>query len=813
MRERTGFVTMDIQETERRGREWSFTMRDGYVPTALRITKEGNVIATTFEDSEYVLIDRMEGYASKQEVSYDYYGTVVSALLMPGKDAVYVYYKNDQDILPVTVNILAILSRHFLGDFSGYYNDWCATDNVFFGIGKAGGKEFRHTAESLKSLEKPKISGDHHIHYTAHEVWTALDRVEKEKARQAFRLPEDATTSFMGGVMLWLASLDDRLYNEVVSSNLLDVDSTIEFAKEAKKVSIRAKSFQNIVEDDLRTIFEADVLVNRDVGSVDWEAEKKNRVTPNLTDFTYNQIYRDALQLFTKTDGMKEKPRSLSWDKFWAARWQWSAAGSIHSQYPKDLMHLPKDRELKNKFIALTLAENTDINKYLSRQPELQAWSSVKYEWGKMRAIYGTDLTSYILAHFAFYNCEDTLPSDFPVGTKARPSFVSARVSSVLKNSIPLCIDFEDFNSQHSNEAMTAVIDAYIEAHKMHLTKEQILAAEWTKDSIMNTRVNDNMGTKTTYNSKGTLMSGWRLTTYMNSVLNYIYTKRIVKGNVSKMQSVHNGDDVLIGARNIRLITTALKNAKRHNVRLQRTKCAFGGLAEFLRVDHMRGDHGQYLTRNIATTMHSRIESKIAVSAVDIVQAMEDRLKEFIQRGGKIALAGRLREIYYERMAPVYSLVPEDLYVIRTSHRVVGGISEERTSDISNIITIESTKVETELPDHLPGVIDYAAALRTTLQLEVPLEKVIKRVKNATLNAVQMVRKTIKIVKNTNELRYMTLRALHKSYSDVASTPLFGKGMLTGFIFDVMSTSKQLGAMARIISGSHDPIEFLRVIA
>lgn len=62
------------------------------------------------------------------------------------------------------------------------------------------------------------------------------------------------------------------------------------------------------------------------------------------------------------------------------------------------------------------------------------AYASIKYEWAKLRAIYGTDLTSYILTHFAFYNCEDCLPPMFPVGQKANPKFLKQRVRATLYN-------------------------------------------------------------------------------------------------------------------------------------------------------------------------------------------------------------------------------------------------------------------------------------------------------------------------------------------------------------------------------------------
>jgi len=140
----------------------------------MRITELGTKLATEFKDAEYLLIDRLDYRLDEQEIIYDYYGVGVHAVLIPGVRCTYVYYKTDQMLAPTTRNILAILSRHFLGNFSGYYNDWCNDDNVYAVLGKSD-VVMRHKISSLKELPMPKISGEHHLHYTALEVYSSLD--------------------------------------------------------------------------------------------------------------------------------------------------------------------------------------------------------------------------------------------------------------------------------------------------------------------------------------------------------------------------------------------------------------------------------------------------------------------------------------------------------------------------------------------------------------------------------------------------------------------------------------------------------------
>jgi len=699
------------------------------VPAALKRSTADVYSAVPVEYADMVLIDCIDAPIVLKNIMYSYYGTVVKAHLIRSGGKTYVYYLVNQFLSPNSKDILAVLSRHFMNDYRFYYNEPCSLDNIQLAMPHVAGKATsHHTVASIVSLPAPKISGQHHLHFLAHEVWQSLDPEQQKKAASAFFLPRDITTTMMAGVLLWLASLSDLLYEVVVQTPLLRVPDVATFIKVGKALSVQAKSLQNLVREDLRPLFEADVLVNRAYGQVDWLQEKLNRTEPRLARIDENVIYREACKLFSQRDPVKEKPRHFKWSDFWEARWQWSAAGSFHSQYPDDLKYLSKEQELRNKFIALITMPDISIDTLLQRTPQVHAWSSVKYEWGKMRAIYGTDITSYILTHFAFFNCEDTLPRHFPIGKLARPSFVSARVRAVLDNATPLCVDYEDFNSQHSTVAMQAVMQAYLDANFQSFSPDQRSAALWAIQSLGDTIVHDNAGTRTTYSSKGTLMSGHRLTTFLNSVLNYIYTTQLLDPETTLFRSVHNGDDVLIGTNNFATATMLVRNSHNLGIRLQRSKSNFGGIAEFLRVDHIRGTHGQYLTRNIATLAHSRIESKVAVGLPDVLEAMEERFTEFVTRGGPLHTVAALRSLYYPRMAQVYRSDVSVAYAIKNSHRVVGGIDPSPTASILQTVITQTVAMTTELSPSLPGVLSYAKKLKSVLDLDVSVALVRDRV-------------------------------------------------------------------------------------
>ena len=773
-----------------------------------------NVKASDFENATHLLVDVVDVELDRMEMNYNLYGTMITAFIIPFKGKTGVYYKTEQLLAPRTRNLLGLLSRHYVGDEKYYYNDICSIENLTAGCDEEEpckkGSKWRHSLEDIKNLDRPKISGEHHIHFRAEEAYQCVKN--KAQAREALRLPEDTNTAMMAGFMLWLGNLSKDKFEVVLRTKMLEKDTALEVAKTAKELSVRAKSYQNIVIDDLRDLFEADVLLNRSYGSVDWEAEKQNRTRPKLADLQYDEVFAEAYTMFKKRTRGQRKPTKHTWKKFWRNRWQWVANGSVHSQYKEDEMYISSEREQKNKFIAFNAMGNLPVSHFLQRKAEIQAWASVKYEWAKQRAIYGTDITSYVLAHFAFYNCEDTLPVQFPVGNKARPAFVRRRTAAVLDKATAFCIDFEDFNSQHSVESMQAVIAAYIAAYKDVLEPEQIKAAEWTYHSVSNMIVNNPNGDSESYEAKATLLSGWRLTTFINSVLNYLYTRKLVKGEKYGCRSIHNGDDVLVGCRNFALTQKTTRLAQKHRIRLQQSKCAFGGIAEFLRVDHVRGDTGQYLTRNISTLVHSRIESKIAIHPTDIVEAMEMRFGEFITRGGSMGDVENLRNLYYNRVSPLYKMSSGDFFIIKYTHRVCGGISERKDASTKHIIISKDKKSETEITMPLPGVGDYASELIEVLQIDVKLEEMTKRVENATLSAIQLVRGRQYVEKNLETQRYGRLAGIYGAYKGDIAVKNLARAKTVGFGIDVLELRYSGTALCTMVREAKDPIQYLSVV-
>lgn len=540
----------------------------------------------------------------------------------------------------------------------------------------------------VDKLPITKITQQHHVHVNKQEIAVCYERfLASAGAEQLTAVNEfihclnkkkeilglDNRASFNTHVMYVLCAPVFAVYH------LLDIMRKSENIKTyfglLKAESGAAKQSQTVFRDDLAVIYELQVLYNRVYDTVDWQTEIEHRTKSKTVPIPKECVYEYAKQIFR--NGLKEgrEPLKHNWNSYWKTRFSSMPNGSIVSQYDKDLMtkrRIPREAKVKSVWFAMQTDGRHES--WLNRTPGIYATTSTKYEWGKVRALYGCDVTSFLHADYAMSNCEDTLPSCFPVGKFATASFVEASVHK-FKNSVPVCFDYDDFNSQHSIASMQAVMRAWIDTYSTYLTEEQRASAEWTHDSIENMTVNFNeIDTLTEIN--GTLMSGWRLTSYMNTVLNRVY---LMYSGLDKLliYSLHNGDDMFGGAANLENAVQLIKNAKDNGIRAQVSKTNLGTIGEFLRVDTRASNPqmSQYLARAISTLVHGRTESEAPTDLASFITATKTRIDEVKSRGGNLGLLDVLFDKQLDFAAGFFKVERDVVDMIINLHPVQGGIN------------------------------------------------------------------------------------------------------------------------------------------
>lgn len=571
-------------------------------------------------------------------------------------------------------------------------------------------RQFVYRYSNIK--EKQKITQHHHQHVRMVDIFkkekTILTGFEAEYALALDRLNTVESTH----ATFWVYWKSLTASQHAVIIGMLRHYGRFDVTW-LKKEGMWAKQMQSFPGLQLTYLFEMNVLVNRLDTDVDWEKEKINRTAPTLAQVPSELVYKHAKQLFIDARCEGKRGFAYKFPDYWAQRVILMPAGSVHSEYQHDreaIKSLPHALHGKKGFFSSIDTPTHTL--WSQRTPEIHAYTSTKYEWGKVRALYGCDVTSHMHADFSMNKCEETFPSYVPTGSRANDAYV-AEIAERLKTFIPFCYDYDDFNSQHSFANMKAALLAWRDVFACDLSPAQLVSLQWTIDSI-DMQIVHNSQTADVYRTTGTLFSGWRLTTFMNTTLNYAY---LAASGINRelVYSLHNGDDVLGSARSLGEIQRVLANAEAYNIRAQMTKMNIGTIAEFLRMDFnaTQKTGKQYLTRACATFTHSRIETSEPNSLRSVFESVCTRADEMITRGANEEFVRRHEKRQANFAAALFnSDVSYDTYV--STHRIAGGGSDKGVINdytIENVECPNTSEINMQLIQ--PGVRDYITFICT----------------------------------------------------------------------------------------------------
>lgn len=217
---------------------------------------------------------------------------------------------------------------------------------------------------------------------------------------------------------------------------------------------------------------------------------------------------------------------------------------------------------------------------------------------GKLRPIYGTDFRHYAISDYVSAAFDGVLKSpEFGIGVD--PQSAGARLvklhETAAKRPWLLSFDYKDFNERHTLEAMAAVYAAMGDVVSTGMRDSQekrdmLSAIRWLEESMFEIRIR---GPSTAwYHAKFGLLSGFRHTTLLNTLLNLAYDALVRAwaeedgSPVSEpLFACYHGDDVLMGwnARHecVNWRDTAIKGGLEANP----AKCLVRlGAGEFLRM-------------------------------------------------------------------------------------------------------------------------------------------------------------------------------------------------------------------------------------
>jgi hypothetical protein len=328
------------------------------------------------------------------------------------------------------------------------------------------------------------------------------------------------------------------------------------------------------MEDDIRTRTDVQAFLNEKAAVCD---------TVRLRECVRKVLARE----------MTTRPQWVHHEDYWSRRWLYTKSGS-HQRRVEDRIYGER-LNLPPQPTRREFAENAKDSVVALGDPRVDAGFSEKEEHGKTRAIYGCDSVSYFTFDYLLRPIEGVW-NNLRVLLDPGRDMQSHRYSMLAKKrGIRYMLDFDDFNSQHTIEAMKMVTE---EVLRDAPTRER----EWAIASWDNMYVNWTSadGTKNSRRMVGTLPSGHRATTLINTVLNAAYCEYAAEDSTG-LESYHCGDDVITFGPE-RVVSRFVNNVTNSPFRINPSKQSVGfETGEFLRVAFGKREARGYAARAVAS--------------------------------------------------------------------------------------------------------------------------------------------------------------------------------------------------------------------
>jgi len=383
-------------------------------------------------------------------------------------------------------------------------------------------------------------------------------------------------------------------------------------------------------------LVEMNTLQGRGVGPLDLLAEAKYRcdkekVKESCAHFDMGRLEAAVREILREE--LDEKPEYMLLAEHWERRWEWCVNGS-HAKLLERLKPQYKTRDIPgvNNWYRRMFAESVEREPVSTWDGDIVVSASPKLEHGKVRAIFACDSLSYFAFEHFLAPIEKVWAGKRVIldpGSLGHYGMAQRVLEARSNGEVSVMLDYDDFNSQHTLESQAMVIRVVAE----HVGYDRKLA-EKLVESFYKMRIycaGAYVGT-----AAGTLMSGHRATTFLNTILNSAYIRVGIGESVYRScTSMHVGDDVYMSCRTYADASKVLSGMRSTECRLNPTKQSVGSVtAEFLRVAITNTYAVGYYARCVSSIVSGNWVGDVKLSPLEALQTMVQSSRTLINRGG-----------------------------------------------------------------------------------------------------------------------------------------------------------------------------------
>ncbi|AAK11656.1 putative RNA dependent RNA polymerase [Gremmeniella abietina RNA virus L1] len=387
---------------------------------------------------------------------------------------------------------------------------------------------------------------------------------------------------------------------------------------------------------------ESNVLLGRAAGPADLSEEARYRTSSDVE--SHLAIFSDA-DLGAAIDAILDEEikrvegsQHIEFDSYqehWNDRWAWAVNGAHSGHVSRLYPRVPKPpgmlREHRRAWLeSVTEDPRTDWDgkTFVSASPKLEA--------GKTRAIFACDTVNYLAFEHLLAPVEKRWRNSKVIldpGRGGHLGMIFRTTAARARAGVSMMLDYDDFNSHHSTRAMQMLFQRLGDRVGYPADKLAKLVASFEKMYIYN-------GMEQVGRVKGTLMSGHRGTTFINSVLNKAYLLIVLGEDLfERSVALHVGDDVYFGVRTYAEAGEVVTRIKNSPLRMNRMKQSVGHVStEFLRnATSGRSTYG-YFARAVASTVSGNWVNEMALSPSEALSSIIGAARTLVNRSGAVNL-------------------------------------------------------------------------------------------------------------------------------------------------------------------------------